>query len=57
MASRNVGVGVIGSGFMGKAHSLAYRSVGGVFQMPIEPELETIADPHVQVVSITASIT
>ena len=29
---RNIGVGVIGTGFMGKAHSFAYRAVAGIFR-------------------------
>jgi len=28
---RDIGVGVIGTGFMGKAHSFAYRAVAGIF--------------------------
>jgi predicted dehydrogenase len=37
-------IGLVGSGFMGKAHSLAYRTVGGVFRMPVQPVLEVLAD-------------
>src|SRR5262249_38905180 len=41
---RPIRIGLVGSGFMGKAHSLAYRSVGGVFAMPVQPVLELLAD-------------
>lgn len=37
-------IGLVGSGFMGKAHSLAYRAVGGVFPLPVQPVLEVLAD-------------
>ena len=37
-------IGLVGSGFMGKAHSLAYQAVGGVFRMPAQPALELLAD-------------
>src|SRR5262245_32806825 len=37
-------VGLIGSGFMGKAHAWAYRHVGAVFRMPVAPVLEILAD-------------
>ena len=37
-------IGLVGSGFMGKAHSLAYRTVGGVFRLPAQPVLEVLAD-------------
>jgi predicted dehydrogenase len=43
-AVKTVRIGLVGSGFMGKAHSLAYRTVGGVFRMPVEPVLELLAD-------------
>jgi len=39
-----LGVGLIGSGFMGRAHALAFRSVGTVFELELRPELELIAD-------------
>ena len=41
---RTLRIGLIGSGFMGKAHSLAYRAVGGVFPLPLQPVLELLAD-------------
>ena len=37
-------VGLIGSGFMGKAHAWGYRNVGAVFRLPVTPVLEILAD-------------
>ena len=39
-----VGIGLIGSGFMGRAHALAFRNVGGVFALARQPRLEMLAD-------------
>ena len=39
-----VRIGLIGSGYMGKAHALAYRTVPGVFALPAEPTLELLAE-------------
>jgi len=41
---KKVGIGLIGSGFMGKAHANAFRSVSGIFNLPLIPNLEVIAD-------------
>ena len=37
-------VGLIGAGFMGKCHASAFRSVAGVFDLAVEPELYLLAD-------------
>jgi predicted dehydrogenase len=37
-------VGLIGSGFMGRSHALAFRTTPGVFDLPLEPRLELLAD-------------
>ena len=39
-----LGIGLIGSGFMGRAHALAFRNVGGVFPLARQPRLELLAD-------------
>ena len=36
------GIGIIGGGYMGKAHSVAYASVGAVFNTKLRPRLEMI---------------
>jgi predicted dehydrogenase len=39
---REIGVGVIGGGYMGKAHSVAMAAVGAVFDTALRPRLEMI---------------
>ena len=39
-----IGVGVIGTGFMGECHALAFAAVGPVFQPRLRPRLEMVAD-------------
>jgi predicted dehydrogenase len=39
-----IGVGVIGTGFMGRCHALAWRSVGAVFDDVPLPELVAMCD-------------
>src|SRR4051794_7635417 len=39
-----VGLGIIGTGFMGKAHAFAYRAAAGVFPDAPKPELRVVAD-------------
>jgi predicted dehydrogenase len=41
---RNIGVGIIGTGFMGKAHAFAYRAVAGIFPGSLRPVLTCVAD-------------
>jgi predicted dehydrogenase len=42
----DIGIGLIGSGFMGRSHALAYRTVGGVFDLPARPVLEIVGDAN-----------
>ena len=44
MAKTNVGVGLVGAGFMGRCHANAFRTVGGLFDLPVEPVAEILAD-------------
>jgi predicted dehydrogenase len=37
-------IGLVGSGFMGRTHALGFRSVGAVFDLPLNPVLELLAD-------------
>ena len=39
-----LGVGLIGSGFMGRSHSLAYLNVDKLFALPFRVELRVLAD-------------
>ena len=41
---RSIGIGLVGTGFMGKAHALAYRSVNAVFGDVPEVRLELLCD-------------
>jgi predicted dehydrogenase len=41
---RDIGVGVIGTGFMGKAHCFAYRAVAGIFPGSLRPVMHSVAD-------------
>ena len=39
----DIGIGITGGGYMGKAHSVAMASVGAVFNTKLRPKLEMIA--------------
>jgi predicted dehydrogenase len=41
---QEIGVAVIGTGFMGKAHALAYRAVPNAFPNSLKPRLVAVAD-------------
>lgn len=38
-----IGIGIVGGGYMGKAHAAAYASVGAVFGTKLRPRLEVVA--------------
>ncbi|MEM9199472.1 MAG: Gfo/Idh/MocA family oxidoreductase, partial [Pseudomonadota bacterium] len=40
---RRIGIGIIGGGYMGKAHAVAYAAVGAVFETALRPHLACIA--------------
>jgi predicted dehydrogenase len=40
---REIGVGMVGYAFMGRAHSLAWNTVSRVFDVPLKPRLAAIA--------------
>ncbi len=39
-----IGIGLVGSGFMGRAHAFAFHSVSQIFDLPLRPELTVLAD-------------
>ena len=41
---KSIGVGVIGTAFMGKAHAIAYAAAGSVFGQGLRPRLEVLCD-------------
>lgn len=45
---REIGVGIVGTGFMGKAHAFAYRAVAGIFPLKLQPVLEMVADNNAE---------
>lgn len=44
MTKAKLRVGLIGSGFMGKAHAFGYTTAARVFDLPYEVQLHTLAD-------------
>ena len=40
---RDIGIGIIGAGYMGKAHAVAMHAVGAVFDTMLRPRLEMIS--------------
>lgn len=38
----DVGIGIVGGGYMGKAHAVAFSSVGAVFDTSLRPRLEMV---------------
>ncbi|MDH3500782.1 MAG: Gfo/Idh/MocA family oxidoreductase [Acidimicrobiia bacterium] len=51
----DLGVGLIGSGFIGKVHALAYRSAPAVFDLPRLPRLEQLADVDAGIAAAAAA--
>lgn len=41
---QRLGIGLIGSGFMGRCHALAFRAASSIFDLPAQPMLELLAD-------------
>ena len=39
---REIGIGIIGGGYMGKAHAVAMAAVGAVFELTLRPRLEMV---------------
>ena len=37
-----IGIGIVGGGYMGKAHAVAMASVGAVFNTALRPRLEMV---------------
>lgn len=46
---REIGIGLIGTGFMGKCHALAFGAVGATFAPPLRPRLEMVCDVEAEV--------
>lgn len=39
-----IGVGLIGAGYMGRCHAMAYRAAAGIFDTALRPRLELLCD-------------
>ncbi|MEM6373101.1 MAG: Gfo/Idh/MocA family oxidoreductase [Pseudomonadota bacterium] len=39
---RSIGIGIVGGGYMGKAHAVAFGAVGAVFDTALRPRLEMV---------------
>lgn len=42
-----LGIGLIGTGFMGRAHAMAFRNVSAAFRLPVQLRLAALADADV----------
>ena len=40
----DIGIGLIGTGFMGRCHAIAFRTAAAVFPLTIVPRMEAVAD-------------
>jgi predicted dehydrogenase len=49
-----VGIGLIGSGFMGRCHANAFGSVAGLFDLPVEPVKAILADATDEIAEVGA---
>lgn len=41
---REIGIGLIGTGFMERAHALAFHHAASTFELPVKPRLAALAD-------------
>lgn len=51
---KKLGIGLVGSGFMGRSHAHAFRAAAGVFDLPVVPALELLADVNDEVAAKAA---
>lgn len=51
---KKLGIGLVGSGFMGRSHAHAFRAAAGVFDLPLAPSLELLADVNDEVAANAA---
>ncbi len=55
MSGSALGIGLVGTGFMGRAHAIALRSVGGVFDEVTPPRLIHVVDADAERASTAAA--
>ena len=51
---KTVGIGLVGSGFMGRCHANAFSSVAGLFDVPVTPVKVLLADATEEVATEAA---
>ncbi|MBC8259706.1 MAG: Gfo/Idh/MocA family oxidoreductase [SAR324 cluster bacterium] len=51
---KTIGIGLVGSGFMGRCHANAYSSVAGIFDVPLKPVLKMLADANLEMAEAAA---
>ena len=44
----DIGIGIVGGGYMGKAHAVAMSSVGAVFNTTLRPKLRAVASNSIE---------
>jgi predicted dehydrogenase len=44
LSRTRIKIGLIGTGFMGKAHAFGFTNASRIFELPIDTELDTVAD-------------
>ena len=52
--SEDLGIGLVGYAFMGRAHSHAWRTVGSFFDLPLRPRLTAICGRNEEAVVAAA---
>lgn len=50
-----LGIGLVGSGFMGKAHAFAFHAAGQAFALPLAPVLAVLADRSEEIAGAAAA--
>jgi len=55
MSKPDLRIALIGSGFMGRAHAMAFNAVGRAYDLPVTPVLELIADRDEETASAAAA--
>ena len=53
---KEIGIGIVGGGYMGKAHAVAMSAVGAVFNTNLRPRLEMVCGSSPKTSKILRSI-
>jgi predicted dehydrogenase len=52
---KKLGIGLVGSGFMGRSHAHAFRAAAGIFELALAPALELLADVNAEAAARAAT--